>query len=119
MSHSRSTKTSSSIASDPQVGAPVLRVTEPDEPLIELQDVSLRFVTYTDKQHSLKKSALDLILRREGPPVTNEFWALRDVNIRLKKGERVGILGFNGAGKSTLLRLLARIYKPTQGRLTV
>ncbi len=119
MSRSRPTKTSSSTASDPQVGTPVIRVTEPDEPLIELQDVSLRFVTYTDKQYSLKKSALDLILRREGPPVSNEFWALRDVNLQMSKGERIGVLGFNGAGKSTLLRLLARIYTPTQGRLTV
>jgi ABC-type polysaccharide/polyol phosphate transport system ATPase subunit len=87
--------------------------------LVELQDVSLRFVTYTDKQYSLKRSALDLILKREGPPLSNEFWALSDVNLKMCKGERVGILGFNGAGKSTLLKLLARIYKPTLGRLMV
>jgi ABC-type polysaccharide/polyol phosphate transport system ATPase subunit len=119
MSLSKSTKTSSSIASDPRVGAPALHIAEPAETLVELQDVSLRFVSYTDKQYSLKRSALDLLLRREGPPITNEFWALRDINIQMKKGERIGVLGFNGAGKSTLLRLLARIYKPTQGRLTV
>ena len=111
MSRSRSTKTSSSIASEPKGG--------PAEALVELQDVSLRFVTYTDKQYSLKRSALDLLLRREGPPITNEFWALRDVNLQMRKGERIGVLGLNGAGKSTLLRLLARIYTPTQGSLTV
>ena len=64
--------------------------------------MSLRFVTYRDKQYSLKRSALDLVLRRQAPPVSNEFWALAgrqpgDVH----KGERIGILGFNGAGKST------------------
>ncbi len=91
------------------------RPTEPAETLVELRDVSLRFVTYHDKQYSLKRSALDLLLRREAPPVTNEFWALRDVNLQMNKGERIGILGFNGAGKSTLLRLLARIYTPTRG----
>jgi ABC-type polysaccharide/polyol phosphate transport system ATPase subunit len=88
-------------------------------PLVELLDVSLRFVTYADKQYSLKRSALDLLLRREGPPVSNEFWALQDVSLQMRQGERVGILGFNGAGKSTLLRLLARIYTPTLGQLAV
>lgn len=113
MSRSRSTKTSSSSGSDLRVDP------RPAEALVELRDVSLRFVTYTDKQYSLKKSALNLLLRREGPPPTNEFWALSDVNLSMHKGERIGILGFNGAGKSTLLRLLARIYTPTSGRLTV
>ena len=81
--------------------------------------MSLRFVSYHDKQYSLKRSALDLILKREAPPVSSEFWALRDVSLRMSKGERIGILGFNGAGKSTLLRLLARIYTPTYGQLAV
>ena len=89
------------------------------QPLVELSDVSLRFVSYRDKQYSWKRSALDLLLRREGPPVSDEFWALRDVNLRMYKWERVGILGFNGAGKSTLLRILARIYTPTTGRFRV
>lgn len=115
MSRSRPTKASSSIASDLRIDGG----SHAPEALVELRDVSLRFVTYTDKQYSLKKSALNLLLRREGPPVSNDFWALRDVNITMNKGERIGVLGFNGAGKSTLLRLLARIYTPTQGRLTV
>jgi ABC-type polysaccharide/polyol phosphate transport system ATPase subunit len=108
MSLSSPTRTSSSTASD-----------DATETLVELRDVSLRFVSYTDKQYSLKKSALNLLLKREGPPLSNEFWALRDVNLRMCKGERIGVLGFNGAGKSTLLRLLARIYTPTFGRLSV
>jgi ABC-type polysaccharide/polyol phosphate transport system ATPase subunit len=88
-------------------------------PLVELRDVSLRFVTYTDKQYSLKRAAIDLLLRRDGPPPSTDFWALRDINLRLSKGERVGIIGSNGAGKSTLLRMLARIYPPTTGTVTV
>src|SRR5206468_5497588 len=44
---------------------------------------------------------------------------LRDVNVEIRKGERLGILGSNGAGKSTLLRLMARIYPPTAGTLSV
>ena len=119
MSRSRPTRTSWSSASDPEAGRAILPGPEPSSPLVELRDVSLKFVSYHDKQYSLKRSALDLILKREAPPVSSEFWALRDVSLRMSKGERIGILGFNGAGKSTLLRLLARIYTPTYGRLAV
>jgi ABC-type polysaccharide/polyol phosphate transport system ATPase subunit len=76
-------------------------------------------VSYYDKQYSIKKAALDLLLRRESPVPASEFWALRDVNVAIHKGERLGIIGSNGAGKSTLLRLMARIYPPTSGTLMV
>ena len=86
---------------------------------IDLRDVSLRFVSYHDKQYSLKRAVLDLVLRRVNPMPASEFWALRGVNLTIRKGERVGILGHNGAGKSTLLRLLARIYPPSSGSLRI
>ena len=44
-------------------------------------------------------------------------WLFKNVNIQIDAGEFVGIIGPNGAGKSTLLRLLADIYKPTQGQV--
>lgn len=43
------------------------------------------------------------------------FLALNDVNIEVKRGERVGIIGVNGAGKSTLLKLLSRVTSPSDG----
>lgn len=46
-----------------------------------------------------------------------EFWALSGVSFKVKKGERVGIIGHNGAGKSTLLKLLSRVTAPTTGEI--
>jgi ABC-type polysaccharide/polyol phosphate transport system ATPase subunit len=87
--------------------------------LIELNDVSLRFVNYSDKQYSLKRAVLDLVLRRQSPVPSSDFWALRNISVTIARGDRVGIVGGNGAGKSTLLRLLAKIYPPTSGKLAI
>jgi ABC-type polysaccharide/polyol phosphate transport system ATPase subunit len=54
--------------------------------------------------------------RRGGPPAeTQEIWALRDVDVTVRQGEALGIVGSNGAGKSTLLKIIARITEPTVG----
>lgn len=44
-------------------------------------------------------------------------WALRHVNMKLKRGERLALVGENGSGKSTLIKLLCRLYDPTEGRI--
>ncbi len=45
------------------------------------------------------------------------FFALNDINIRINKGEKVGIIGANGAGKSTLLKIITGVLNPTKGEL--
>lgn len=56
---------------------------------------------------------------RERALAPQEFWVLNDINLDVKKGETVGIIGHNGAGKSTMLKHLSGIMEPTRGRVQV
>jgi ABC-type polysaccharide/polyol phosphate transport system ATPase subunit len=60
------------------------------------------------------------MIRRLQRKVQNrDFWALREVNLCVNRGEVFGLVGHNGAGKSTLLKLIARVLRPTEGRVVV
>src|SRR5437868_11402589 len=50
---------------------------------------------------------------------SKEFWAIRDVDFEVGRGESLGIIGHNGAGKSTILKLLSNITTPTKGEIQI
>lgn len=69
----------------------------------------------------LGRSALDMMRGNQiiSGDELEEFWALKNVNFEIKRGEVVGIIGRNGAGKSTLLKILSRITEPSAGRVEI
>lgn len=79
---------------------------------LELSHIGMRFNLSKEKTDTLKDYVIKFF-RRELK--FNEFWALKDVSFSVEKGDRVGILGLNGAGKSTLLKVIAGVFKPTEG----
>lgn len=85
------------------------------EKILTVDHVSMKFNLSKEKVDSMKEYVIKL-LRRELQ--YHEFWALRDVTFSLEKGDRLGILGLNGAGKSTLLKVIAGVFRPTEGSVT-
>jgi ABC-2 type transport system ATP-binding protein len=83
---------------------------------ILLERVTVRYAVPREMVASLKEYA---IRRLAGRLERDEFVGLRDVDLVIRPGERVGVIGPNGAGKSTLLRLIARVRRPASGRVVV
>jgi ABC-type polysaccharide/polyol phosphate transport system ATPase subunit len=85
---------------------------------IELDQVDLTFRLRPQGRITLKEFVVRQMFRRSVNPMI-EVRALQGVNLNVREGERLGIIGHNGAGKSTLLKVLAGIYPPTNGRRVV
>lgn len=83
---------------------------------ISLSQACVDFPVFDARSRSLKKTVLGVVGGNIGAeskvPIIE---ALRDIDLNLEHGARVGLVGHNGAGKSTLLRLLSGIYEPTRG----
>jgi lipopolysaccharide transport system ATP-binding protein len=81
---------------------------------IEVNDLGKCYQIYDKPSDRLKQ-----MLVRERKQYYKEFWALKDVSFKIKKGETVGIIGRNGSGKSTLLQIICGTLNPTGGEVKV
>lgn len=84
---------------------------------IKIRNLSKRYKIYHQKELNLKYTFLNFITGKKSS-FYDEFWALKNVSMDIKKGQTVGIIGENGGGKSTLLKLMAGILYPDEGTLT-
>lgn len=84
------------------------------EPVIHLENVSVCFRLPKERIYSVKEFVIRWLQRRV---VYHDFFALKDVNLDVMPGEVFGVIGHNGAGKSTLLKVIARVLRPTKGRV--
>lgn len=84
---------------------------------IKVEHVSKTFRLPHNRQNSLKGSLVNMV--KGGDRTYEKQEVLKDISFEIKKGEFFGIVGRNGSGKSTLLKMLAGIYKPTEGDIIV
>jgi lipopolysaccharide transport system ATP-binding protein len=89
-------------------------LSEPSEPVIEAEGLGKAYAIFKRPQDRLKQ-----MLCRGRRKYYDEFWALRDVTLRVARGETVGLIGRNGSGKSTFLQLVCGTLTPSCGRIAV
>jgi len=93
------------------------------QPIIEVKNLSKQYRIGVDTTYKTLSESVTNTLRHPLQTLKNYnkqneiFWALRDINFTVNRGEVVGIIGRNGAGKSTLLKVLSRITHPTEGEV--
>jgi ABC-2 type transport system ATP-binding protein len=83
---------------------------------IHLEEVSLCYRLAKQRIPSLKEYAIHWM---RGALSYEKLWALRDISLTIRQGERVGIVGRNGAGKSTMLKVISRVLKPSAGKAEI
>lgn len=76
---------------------------------IKLENISKKYLLHPDKPTFIE--SINPLIKSQ------TFWALKNINLEILKGEHVGIMGSNGSGKTTLLRIIANITKPTSGKM--
>ncbi len=89
-------------------------------PIIEISNLGKKYTLVHDKvpYRTLRDTVANFAKNPFAPRQQHEtFWALKDINLNINKGDIVGIIGKNGAGKSTLLKILSGITKPTEGKV--
>lgn len=84
--------------------------------VVHLENVSVRYRIPNERITSFKEYVIRRITQRLR---YRDLWALQSINLTFQRSEIIGIIGRNGAGKSTLLKVIARVLRPTQGRVIV
>ena len=84
---------------------------------IKLHNVNFEYLIYSEYSKNLKYEALSLgsALKKNKSSLTVQ--ALKNINLDIQEGSKIGLLGANGSGKTTLLRVLSQIYPPTSGKV--
>lgn len=85
--------------------------------MIYIKNVSMKFNLGIEKDFSIKQAFINIFSGKKNKK--EHFWALKDVDFHIGKGEVVGLIGSNGAGKSTLLKVVSGVMKPTTGKVAV
>ncbi len=83
---------------------------------IHLEDVSVRYRVPSERIGTFKEYMIRLLKRQIQ---MRTFWAINGISLDIQRGEVFGVVGNNGAGKSTLLKVVARVLRPTKGRVVV
>ena len=86
-----------------------------EEYIVDVDNLTIRFNMASEKVDNLKEYVIKLIKHEL---MFQEFLALKDVNLKVKRGEAWGLIGTNGSGKSTLLKACCGILKPYTGTVT-
>lgn len=86
------------------------------EPIIELNGVTMRFNLAKEKTDTVKEFIVKLI---QGKLHFDEFYALKEISLRIGRGESIAFIGVNGSGKSTLLKIIAGVLRPSDGSIIV
>lgn len=86
------------------------------ELLIKVDNVSMMFNLSKERVDNIKEYVIKLIKHEL---LFKEFWALKNISLKVYRGESLGLIGLNGSGKSTLLKIIAGVMKPTTGSIQV
>ena len=84
--------------------------------IVSVENATVRFNMASENIDNIKEYFVKLIQRKL---MFQAFFALKDINLQIKRGEAWGIIGTNGSGKSTLLKLISGILKPYKGNVRV